>query len=94
MTDPEKKRSVYLIYESRMKRGICFTIIACYLQVFFSFILMKDIIVISPNRADGWKDPSHDRPVHNGLTEFGKVRLLLSWRSAYLRKMISNTYES
>ena len=57
---------------------------------FLFFILMKDIIVISPNRADGWKDPFHDRPVHNGLTEFGKVRLLLSWRSAYLRKMISN----
>ena len=57
---------------------------------FFSF-LMKGIIVISLNRADGWKDPFHDRPVHNGLTEFGKVRLLLSWRRAYLRKMISNS---
>ncbi|XP_029198678.2 dipeptidase 1-like [Acropora millepora] len=26
--------------------------------------------------ADGWKDPFHDRPVHNGLTEFGKLVVL------------------
>lgn len=54
---------------------------------------MKDVIVISPYRADGWKDPFHDRPVHNGLTEFGKVSLLLSYRcafSAYLQRIISN----
>lgn len=40
--------------------------------LFFSFPIAVTIFTC---RADAWKDPFHDGPVHSGLTNFGKVGL-------------------